>query len=86
MPFAPAIATHCLIQDFYFGDNLLIRRHDYVVDMAGGQPAVHYFHDYDAAHGIRFPRKHRAYPGHAAFDVGRDAPILSVDVANMSFR
>jgi hypothetical protein len=34
--FPASIATHGGLQDFYFGDDLLLRRHDYNVDVAGG--------------------------------------------------
>jgi hypothetical protein len=83
--FAPSIATHSRIQDFYFGDNLLMRRHDYKIGIARERPAVHLFHDYDAAHGIRFPRKHRAYDAHTALSAGPITPLVSVDVADMRF-
>ena len=43
--FPPEIATHSSVQEFYFGDDHLLRRHDYRVDVAGGFPAVQYVYD-----------------------------------------
>jgi hypothetical protein len=59
--FPGALATHCESQVFYIGDDLLVRRHDYKVDVAGGLPAAHYVSDYAEANGIRFPTKRRAF-------------------------
>ncbi len=33
---AATIASHSTEQDFYFGDDFLLRRYDYYVDIAGG--------------------------------------------------
>src|SRR5713101_7501979 len=38
--FPGSIETHSLIQDFFFGEDLLLRRHDYSVNVAGGFPAA----------------------------------------------
>ena len=34
--FPGSIETHSLVQDFFFGDDLELRRHDYNVNIAGG--------------------------------------------------
>ena len=38
--FSGAIETHCLVRDFYFGEDLMLRRHDYNVNIAGGFAAA----------------------------------------------
>jgi hypothetical protein len=38
--FPDEIASHSKEQEFYFGDDFLLRRHDYHVDVAGGFPAA----------------------------------------------
>jgi hypothetical protein len=43
--FPEAFAGHSREQDFYFGDDFLLRRHDYQVDVAGGFPTAQYVHD-----------------------------------------
>lgn len=59
--FPPQIASHSARQDFYFGPDRLLRRHDYHVDVAGGFAAAQYVYDYAEADGIVLPTKRRAY-------------------------
>jgi hypothetical protein len=42
-------------QDFYFGDDFLLRRHDYRVEVAGGFPVAQYVYDIVDVDGLRFP-------------------------------
>jgi hypothetical protein len=50
-----------LIQDFFFDEDLMLRRHDYGVNIAGGFGAAQLTSDYVVANGIRLPTKRRAY-------------------------
>ena len=59
--FPGSIETHSLIQDFFFGEDLMLRRHDYNVNIAGGFNAAQLTSDYVVANGIRLPTKRRAY-------------------------
>jgi hypothetical protein len=34
--FPGSIETHSFVQDFFFGEDLMLRRHDYSVNIAGG--------------------------------------------------
>lgn len=43
--FPPSIATHSPIQTLYVGDDGLLRRHDYNLEIAGNTPGAHYFSD-----------------------------------------
>ena len=38
--FPGSIETHCLVQDFFFGEDLMLRRYDYSVNIAGGFAAA----------------------------------------------
>ena len=38
--FRGSIETHNLVQDFFFGEDLMLRRHDYSVNIAGGFAAA----------------------------------------------
>jgi hypothetical protein len=58
--FPAEIATHCAVQDFFFGADLRLRRHDYRMDVAGFD-AVHLVHDYVEADGILLPTRRRVY-------------------------
>ena len=60
--FPGSIETHSFIQDFFFGkSDLLLRRHDYNVNIAGGFPAAQLTSKYATANGIHFPTRRRAY-------------------------
>jgi hypothetical protein len=59
--FPGSIETHCLVQDFFFGEDLRLRRHDYSVNIADGFPASQLTSDYVEANGILLPTKRRAY-------------------------
>ncbi len=83
--FGPDFASHSTLQEFYFGPDLLLARHDYRVDVAGGFPAIQYVSDLVEADGIRVPTKRRAY---RCGDDGR--PILSelmvsIDLSDVCF-
>ena len=83
--FPGSIETHSLVQDFFFGEDLTLRRHDYSVNIAGGFAAAQLTSDYAVANGIRLPTKRRAYTR------GPDRrPILamlmvSIDISDVSF-
>lgn len=59
--FPNSIATHSATQDFFFGEDFMLRRHDYNVEVAGGFGAAQLTSDYVAVQGIRLPTKRRAY-------------------------
>ncbi|GHO81531.1 hypothetical protein KSD_93020 [Ktedonobacter sp. SOSP1-85] len=80
--FPDAIASHSKEQDFYFGDDFLLRRHDYHVDVAGGFPAAQYVYDIVEAEGLRFPTKRRAYVRGPGLKPIRDLLMVSIDLSN----
>ncbi|MCA1381012.1 MULTISPECIES: hypothetical protein [Bradyrhizobium] len=59
--FPERLASHSLEQDFYFGPDMLIRRHDYHVQIAGNFPAAQYFSEPVVIDGITIPTRQRAY-------------------------
>jgi hypothetical protein len=59
--FPGSIETHNLIQDFFFGEDLRLRRHDDSANIAGGFKAAQLTSDYVVANGISLPTKRRAY-------------------------
>ncbi len=59
--FPGSVETHSAIQDFFFGADFLLRRHDYAVNIAGGFPAAQLVSDYVTAGGIKLPTRRRAY-------------------------
>jgi hypothetical protein len=59
--FPGSIDTHSLIQDFFFGEDLMLRRHGYNVNIAGGLGVSQLTSDYVVANGIHLPTSRRAY-------------------------
>jgi len=80
--FPDKIASHSQEQDFYFGDDFLLRRHDYHVDVAGRVPVAHYVYDIVEADGFRFPTRRRAYVRGPGLKPIRDLLLISLDLSN----
>jgi hypothetical protein len=83
--FPPEIASHSSVQEFYFGNDYLLRRHDYRVEVAGGFPAVQYVYGLVEADGIKLPSKRRAYRADAQGNAIRDQLMVSIDLSDISF-
>jgi hypothetical protein len=83
--FPPEIASHSTLQEFYFGDDHLLRRHDYRVDVAGSFPAVQYVYDIVEADGIKLPSKRRAYRADAEGKAIPDQLMVSIDLSDIRF-
>jgi len=80
-----SIETHCLVQDFFFGEDLLLRRHDYTVTVAGGFAAAQLVSDYTEANGIRLPTRRRAYARASDRRPIRDLLMVSIDIGDVRF-
>ena len=83
--FPDYIASHSPVQDFYFGDDFLMRRFDYHVDIAGGFAVAQYVHDYEEADGIKFPAKRRAYMRLEDGKPDPDELLVSIDFSNVRY-
>ncbi|EFH80066.1 hypothetical protein [Ktedonobacter racemifer] len=83
--FPDAFASHSKEQDFYFGDDFLLRRHDYHLEIAGGTPVAQYVYDSVEADGIRFPTKRRAYVCGPQMKPIHDLLLISLDLSNFRF-
>jgi hypothetical protein len=80
-----SIETHCLVQDFFFGDDLLLRRHDYTVTIAGGLAAAQLASEYAEADGIRLPTRRRAYARAPDRRPILDLLLVSIDIGDARF-
>jgi hypothetical protein len=83
--FPETIATHSAVQDFFFGEDLRLRRHDYTMDVAGGFEAAQLVHDYVEADGILLPTRRRVY---LRGPDSRPAPyplLVSIDIRDLRF-
>ncbi|MEU6097078.1 hypothetical protein [Streptomyces sp. NPDC047079] len=83
--FPDGIASHCGTQDFYFGEDGLLRRHDYHVDIAGGFAAAQYVHDFVRVQGISLPTKRRAYLRDVAGRPVHEHLMVSIDLSDVRF-
>jgi len=83
--FPAAIATHSTIQDFFVGDDFLLRRHDYSVDVAGGFDAAQLVSDYIASDGILLPSKRRAYTRGQDGRPVLDPLMVAIDISEVNF-
>ncbi len=77
-----ALASHSKEQDFYFGDDLLLRRHDYHLEIAGGVPVAQYVDEITEADGFRFPTKRRAYVRGPRLQPIRDLLLIALDLSD----
>jgi len=57
--FPEAVHSHTREQCFYFGEDGLLRRHDYAVDVWADSPAAHFVSDYVDVNGLKYP-SHRS--------------------------
>jgi hypothetical protein len=83
--FPGSIETHSIIQDFFFGEDLMLRRHDYNVNIAGGFNAAQLTSDYVVADGIRLPTKRRAYTRGPDRRPILEMLMVSIDISNVRF-
>jgi hypothetical protein len=83
--FHGSIATHSLVQDFFFGEDLMLRRHDYNVNIAGGFGASQLISGYTVANGIALPLRRRAYTRGPDRQPILDMLMVSIDISEVSF-
>ena len=83
--FPGSIETHSSIQEFFFGADLHLRRHDYSVNIAGGFLAAQLTSDYVVADGIHLPTKRRAYTRGPDRKPIMDMLMVSIDISKVQF-
>lgn len=81
--FPDRVASHSSRQEFYFGSDHLLRRHDYRVDVAGEFAAIQYLYDIVDAEGIKLPSKRRAYRCDDRGQLLPDELMVSIDVSDI---
>jgi hypothetical protein len=83
--FPPDVATHCAEQIFHFGDDGLMRRHDYTVDILDASPAVQYMSEYEEIDGIMVPTRRRVFPAGAEGGSTGEPSLVSIDLERVTF-
>lgn len=77
--FPDSIVGHSREQVSYFGDDGLLRRHDYTVDVMGGAPGANYASDYRNVGGILVPMSRRVFAYDDAGQTISDPLLVSID-------
>jgi hypothetical protein len=83
--FPPGIATHSTVQTFYFDQTGLLKRHDYDVEIAGGNPAAHYVPELKEFSEIVVPTKRRVLQRRPDGMSIPDPVIVSIDLSEIEF-
>jgi hypothetical protein len=83
--FPGSIETHSLVQDFFFSEDLMLRRHDYNVNMAGGFGAAQLTSDYVVADGVHLPTKRRAYTRGPNRRPILEMLMVAIDISEVTF-
>jgi hypothetical protein len=83
--FGPHFASHSTRQEFYFGPDMHLARHDYRVDVAGGFPAIQYVSELVEADGIQVPTKRRAYRCDEDGRPNLSELMVSIDLTDIHF-
>ena len=83
--FPDLIETQSLVQDFFFGEDLMLRRHDYLVDIAGGFCAAQLTTYYVTANVILLPTKRRAYMRAPDRRLIAEMLLVSIDISEIRY-
>src|SRR5260221_8852374 len=83
--FPGSIETHSLVQDFFFGEDLMLRRYDYNVNIAGGFGAAQLTSDCVVANGVHLPTKRRAYTRGPDRRPILEMLMVAIDISDVSF-
>jgi hypothetical protein len=83
--FPDSFASHSRVMEFYFGDDRLLRRHDYRLEIGGSPRIAQYVHDLVKTDGFWFPTKRRAYARAIDRSPIRDVLLISIDLGDYSF-
>ncbi|ANB76048.1 hypothetical protein [Paraburkholderia phytofirmans] len=79
----PDIVSHSAVQTFYFGDDFLLRRQDYTLDIAGGCNVAHYTSDLAESNGLLIPNRRRAYLCDDNYNVLEDRLLIWIDYTDI---
>jgi hypothetical protein len=84
--FPAAIHSHSREQQFYFGADGLLARHDYVVDVWASTPAAHFVSDYVEVEGLMFPTRRSAFLRNPDGSLQRDFNAVTVQLSDYRLR
>lgn len=83
--FPQSVHSHSHEQHFYFGDDGLLCRHEYHVDVWADMNAAHILSEYVDVDGFQMPTRRRVYPRNADGSLQSDCNVVAVDLSNYEF-
>lgn len=83
--FPDTASTHSTVQDFFFAEDLLLRRHDHRLDIAGGFAVTQLLHNYAQVDGMHLPTLCEAFMCGSNRQVIIAPPMVSVDIGDVQF-
>jgi hypothetical protein len=83
--FPDTVHSHTRVQKFYFGEDFLLRRHDYTVDILAGGTGANYATDIANIDGIKVPMKRRTWAYDKNEEVIPDPLLVAVDILNLRY-
>ena len=82
--FPDNVTSHTREQIFCFGNNGLLRRQDYTVDILGGAPGLNYAFDYRNVDGIVFPTKRRVFAYEGDYQPVTEPLLVAIDLGQIT--
>jgi hypothetical protein len=82
--FPDEVKSHTGQQNFCFGPDGLLRRHDYTVDILGGTTGLNYASEYREVDGLMFPTKRRVYGYEGDYQLVPEPLLVAVDITNIT--
>jgi hypothetical protein len=83
--FPDTVASHTKTQTTHFGPDGLMRRHDYTVDILGGNSGANYVSDYRTFQGVKMPTKRRIYAYDHEMRKVPEPLLVSLDFGALTF-
>jgi hypothetical protein len=82
--FPDEVKSHTREQFFAYGDDGLLRRHDYTVDILGGATGLNYASDYREVDGLMFPTTRRVYAYQGDYELVPEPLLVAVDISKIT--
>jgi hypothetical protein len=82
--FPDEVRSHTRQQNFCFGPDGLLRRHDYTVDVLGGGTGLNYASEYREVDGLMFPTKRRVYAYEGDYQLVPEPLLVAVDISKIT--
>ena len=83
--FPSHVETHSVVQEFFFGEDLSLRRHDYHMNIAGGFAVSQLTSEYVSSGGLCLPAKRRAYTRGPDRRPVPEMLLISIDLSDVVF-